>query len=272
MYRLTKIFNWLKPKLERIGIGFDFSFKKTAILFAILIILSGALRWIRVIEVQLLERDEIVYVEAAERWLSGGFSAVYSDESMTVPPLLLFLTQSIARTGLDVITSGKIVAVVAGVLFVIPFFFIGRLLWRNSNGAGLLLMTLAATHPYAIRMAALIERDGIYVMLLAYFFWGIIYAEVRERSWGWGASGLTAALMVLNRQESFELLLIMPCYLVLQVWYDRSFWRTAVLRLLFFLGGFFAMLALASVVMGIPSGYWRNHFRKFIVFFEHRNI
>ena len=165
MYRLTKIFDWLKPKLERIGIGFDFSFKKTAILFAILIILSGALRWIRVIEVQLLERDEIVYVEAAERWLSGGFSAVYSDESMTVPPLLLFLTQSIAHTGLDVITSGKIVAVVAGVLFVIPFFFIGRLLWRNSNGAGLLLMTLAATHPYAIRMAALIERDGIYVML-----------------------------------------------------------------------------------------------------------
>ena len=55
MYRLTKIFDWLKPKLERIGIGFDFSFKKTAILFAILIILSGALRWIRVIEVQLLE-------------------------------------------------------------------------------------------------------------------------------------------------------------------------------------------------------------------------
>ena len=97
MYRLTKIFDWLKPKLERIGVGFNFSFKKTAILFAILIILSGALRWIRVIEVQLLERDEIVYVEAAERWLSGGFSAVYSDESMTVPPLLLFLTQSIAR-------------------------------------------------------------------------------------------------------------------------------------------------------------------------------
>ena len=56
MYRLTKIFDWLKPKLERIGVGFNFSFKKTAILFAILIILSGALRWIRVIEVQLLER------------------------------------------------------------------------------------------------------------------------------------------------------------------------------------------------------------------------
>lgn len=272
MDKLTKILNWLKPKLERIGTEIDFSFKKTVIIFAVLIILGGAVRWIRVAEVRLLERDEIVYVEAVDCWLAGGFSAVYSDEEMTVPPLLLFLTQNVALTGLDVIISGKLVAMTAGVLFIIPFFFIGRLLWHNSNGAGLILMTLAATHPYAIRMAALIERDGIYVMLLAYFFWGIIYAEIRGRAWGWGASGLTLALMVLNRQESLELLAVMPLYLILQVCCDRGLWRGALWRLLFLLGGFAAMLIFASLVMGIPAGYWRNHFRKFIVFFEHRNI
>lgn len=272
MAKLLKILNWLKPKLEYIGIEFDFSLKKTAILFAVLLIFSGAVRWIRVVEVRLLERDEIVYVEAVERWMTGGFSAVYRDETMTVPPLLLFLTKSVANTGVDIITAGKLVAVGSGVLFVIPFFFIGRLLWHNRNLAGLLLMTLAATQPYAIRMAALIERDGIYVMLLSYFFWGILYSEIRNRSWGWGAAGALTALMVLNRQESLELLGIMPFYLFLRVMYDRSFWSLALHRLMLFFGGFAVMLVLASLIMGIPAWYWHNHFRKFIIFFEHRNI
>lgn len=272
MEKLLKFCNWLKPRLESAGREIDFSFKKTAILFAVLILFSATVRCIRVAEVALLERDEIVYIEAVERWQSGGFSSVYSDESMTVPPLLLFFTGIVSETGLDVIMSGKAVAVVCGVLFVIPFFFIGRLLWHNSNGAGLLLMTLAAIHPYAIRMAALIERDGIYVMLLAYFFWGIVYAEVRERSWGWGVAGAICALMSLNRQESLELLGLMPCYLICRFWYDRNCWRTLLTRLLFFFAGFAVMTGAASWVMEIPGGYWRNHFRKFIVFFEHRNI
>ncbi|WP_176012084.1 glycosyltransferase family 39 protein [Victivallis sp. Marseille-Q1083] len=251
---------------QRIGVDWVIGNRTATILLLGIVILGVGLRMIRLQQVHLLERDEIVYLEMAEKWAAEGIDAVYLDTEYTIPPVLLFGMKILIGWGVPGIVAGKLCGMVTGGIFIIPFFFIGKLLF-GKNSAGLLLSLLAAVQPYAVRMAPLMERDGINVTWYAFFFWTALYAIQKNKCWSWGLAGGFAALAIFTRHESWELILLTLLYWMVAGILHLFSWKHNLKSFCCFWGGLGLMVMICHWSMKIPDYYYQdNYIRKFEIF------
>ena len=146
---------------QRIGVDWVIGNRTATILLLGIVILGVGLRMIRLQQVHLLERDEIVYLEMAEKWAAEGIDAVYLDTEYTIPPVLLFGMKILIGWGVPGIVAGKLCGMVTGGIFIIPFFFIGKLLFGKNSAGG----SSALCRPYGT-----FDGAGWYKCYLVRFF------------------------------------------------------------------------------------------------------
>ena len=118
-------------------------------------------------------RDEIYYLDIAEYFAEYGR---YPDDYGQQPPLLIFVLRYLYASGLNPESAARWITRIAGVVFVMPWWWIGKRLFTDSWG-GMLLMFLMAVAPYPVFLSNQVLREAFslpiaaWVLLLLLQYW-----------------------------------------------------------------------------------------------------
>ena len=184
------------------------------------LILLGALflrTWYRISHTE-LGRDEIYYIN-----LALNRTRDTAQEKILQPPLLILFLQEVFHYGNNSITTAKIVANFVGLLFVIPWWFIGKRVFRSISAATL-LMGLAAVLPVAVEYSCVILRETLYLPVIAWLLLFLTLYYQRASAQYLVGIGIFLGIGIIIRYETLEWLIFV---LGLIVWQERSSFHKA---------------------------------------------
>ena len=152
-----------------------------------------------------LDRDSVLYCEIAEKWHRCGNACTALESRVgNTDPGYFFLLKKGIDWGFPVMLWGRIVCIVASIVFFAAVYGIGRTVFPAYGGE--LLRLIAILHPIVGRMAMSLLRDPVFLALYAVCFWCILQICLK-RSLRWvGLFSLSAAAAFLMRYEALELL------------------------------------------------------------------
>ncbi len=116
-----------------------------------------------------LGRDESYYMENIKNVIDGAPISSFTNR----PPLLIWLGATFHHLSDTPEQSLRIVTRLIGLLFIVPWYFIGKRLFEDVNKA-LLLMLLAASVPFAVEMSNSVLRESLSLPVYAFMFWFLL--------------------------------------------------------------------------------------------------
>ena len=155
-----------------------------------------------------ISRDSAVYCKIAEDWHKTGESTEAFREFIgSTPPGYVYLLKLGIDLGIPVLWWGRCLAVGCGVLLLIPFYLIGRMIDRPWSGE--ILMLAAALHPWLGRLSVMLLREIPCLLGYVWCIWAL-YRLYLTRRWIWSLSaGFFCGLAFCLRYEALELLLLL---------------------------------------------------------------
>ena len=162
---------------------------------------GGLLRFLLLIREPQIGRDETYYVQHIIMFLKAPSA---EDFYHLQPPLLLFWGKYWLKfLGGSPIFSLQMMMLVWGTCFLIPWYFIGNLLFRQKN-ISLLLLAFAATSASFMPYGKLILREGPAFCFGAFYLWIFLSLMDRETYWKYIILGLLFGTGILVRYEFGE--------------------------------------------------------------------
>ncbi|HWL14606.1 MAG TPA: glycosyltransferase family 39 protein [Opitutus sp.] len=162
-----------------------------------------------------IEAEGAEYAYIARSLLEGrGYvGSLEGGVQLLFPPLFPLLIAGVASLGLDVETAGRLVAIVAGTLLIVPVYAIARRLYQGR--VAVLAAAIVALHPVLVHLSISVYSEGPFVALLltaALFSLRCLhFASLRDA----GLAGLFLGLAYLTRTEAaFYPLLVAAIFLL----------------------------------------------------------
>ena len=222
-----------------------------------------------------ISRDGIVYLQQAEILAQSGWENFFKIENIIKlrPPLYLSLIAYGINLGLSAKTTGLAIAMFCGII--LPA-ILQKITWELSRNAEFSLwnMLLAACFPYFCRMSADVLRDGIYLMLLAFFLLYLFRCYSQPTWLNSLYCGIWSMLGILNRFEAMETILfflLVPMILILQK--QRKCFATGFKIILFFMLGMLICLLIFNLVFHYPyTMLLEMYARKLMLYIEYIRV
>lgn len=170
---------------------------------ALLIILSLCFKLWVLVRVEVINTDAVLYLKAAQHYLSGNFEAALDLYPMPFYPLLIAAVHQLFVP--DLVLAGQVLSVFFLTGMLIPCWLLVREVWNDIAAfwAGALL----ATSPYFNRHAVDVVRDPAFLFFLAWATWAT-WRLLETKNWRWAAlASLIATLCTLSRIEGALLFL-----------------------------------------------------------------
>lgn len=173
--------------------------------FCGILLLAFLIRWIYGELHPAFRRDEIYYLKMAEYLAEHG---QYPKHYGQQPPLLVFVLHWVCSCGLDLDWAARWVTRIAGLFFVVPWWWIGKYLFTNPRGH-MLLMFLMAIAPYPVFLSNQVLREAFSLPIAAWFLLILLSYWNNSKKWQYVLiGGIVCAFGNCCRYEFGELLLV----------------------------------------------------------------
>jgi hypothetical protein len=208
---------------------------------ALLLLAAVTLTTIVWLKTEAINDDGVRYIHCAQSLKAGEWQEAIDHEKMPFMPTLICAVQMLVS---DWVTAGRIVAVLANLLLLLPFYYLCRKVWDADKAfISTLFLTVA---PYFRTVD--IMRDPLFLLFLATFlyFWLSANVAVSGNGRHYAVSVACALLAALSRIEGFFLLLLSLLFLIgkgLRSASRRLRYVTAMLLLCATLAGGYAFLS-----------------------------
>ncbi len=137
--------------------------KRQSLLDALVVsVLALVVRLSLLFHFKVVETDG-AYYGATARFFAGGHWSKALDPSW--PPLYPFLVGLLHRAGFSLEAAGLTVSILAGALFVVPCYHIGRLV--GGRGVGLAAAVIAALHPRLLYISQSYLAESVFILFSA---------------------------------------------------------------------------------------------------------
>ncbi len=168
-----------------------------------------------------MDRDAILYAQAAETWTSETSSEDEKAQAFEVPgdlPPLLVTTLAFGELiGINSQFFGVFIGISLGLLLVIAIYHISFII-TNDKKLALIAAFLASIHPNLIILSCSGIRDTLYIPMICFATLSAMFAIQKNKLYYWGMFAIFAVLGLLSRTEGMEILffyfLWIPIYLV----------------------------------------------------------
>ena len=173
-------------------------------LFVVVGILIKILCWNLV---PVFSRDSTFYLQIIQKWHdTNHFSAIIDgDKSFYFPPLSLYLTHLLMKTGLSAPHAGLTLNIFFGSMIPLIIFGIAFELVRSCKFA-IMAAVLTLLNPYLNRLSIEIQRDVGYLFFLGLAIWMLCLGIRRNRWFWWILLGIFTACSLLILDTSTVLL------------------------------------------------------------------
>ncbi|MCK4727656.1 MAG: glycosyltransferase family 39 protein, partial [Desulfobacterales bacterium] len=172
----------------------------------LLVILSLCFKLWVLLRVEVINPDGVLYLKAAQHYLSGNLRAALDLYPMPFYPLLIATVHRFFVP--DLVLAGQVLSVFFLIGMLVPCYLLVREVWNDTAAfwAGALL----ATSPYFNRHAVDVVRDPAFLFFLAWATWAT-WRLLETRNWRWAAfASLMAVLCTLSRIEGAFLFFALP--------------------------------------------------------------
>ncbi len=198
-------------------------FSRTAVYLILIVLLSGAVRMARLLEVERYGTDVYLYFQMAENWAYHGAEYVYSYDTKIIPPLLPWVMAMGYNFGLTPEHTGLIIGIVLGSLMPLAAFWIVFNLFSTAKrqnedvqaeaiprnrAYALLAAFLVAVHPFLARISVSCLREILYLPFMVFAVAFAISAIHNKSLWKWCVFAVLAALANMTRREGILLIVI----------------------------------------------------------------
>ena len=213
-------------------------FNKTVIFLALIVLLAGTLRILRMIEEDRFSVDAYLYFQMAEDWAYYGTDYVTLHNYKNIPPMLPWLMAVGYSWGLKAGTTGLILGILLNSLMPLSAFWITLNLFPASGKYegiqpeanalplnhiyALLAAFLVAVHPFLVRISVSCLREILYLPLITLAVAFAISAIYNKSLWKWCIFALLTALANVARREGISLIFIFFVWLAVELINDRK--------------------------------------------------
>jgi len=237
---------------------------KPQVFLVLLFLASAVMRLVAWDWAPLLERDSVVYVNAAAVWAETGKYIVPQ-----FPPLPCYLIKLLIQLGMAPEAAARFYSFLPGCL-VPPVAYVFAMEALNNRRLARYAAVFCVFHPTLIVFSIMPIRDSLYVLLAGVSLWTGLLALRSRQTRLWILCACCCALAWCCRHEGMELLVLAFLGLAFELFRKRYTWRLAACHFLLFCLIMPAVWFGVSYAAGgaepfrVQSVLVLNHFRGFI--------
>ena len=221
------------------------------VLFLAIILLTGiAIKVICWHRVPIFSRDSAFYLQIIQKWHDAGhFSAITDGNNFFyAPPLSLYLTYLLMKTGLSAPHAGLALNIFFGSMIPLIVFGIAFEITHSFHFA-VIAAILTLLNPFLNRLSIEIQRDVGYMFFLGLALWVLCRGSGRKEWFCWVLLGVFTGCALLIRFETLEIFFIIVLCCVISALKKVCSWKRAIGQLLLFIVSFVICMTLFSTLM-----------------------
>ena len=190
--------------------------KKEKLIFIVLVLFGAALgvRWIAIIQTQVIANDAILYIKAAKLYSEGAYAEGFNAFPRSTFPLFIAFTQRFVG---DWVRAGQWVCTFFGALAVIPFYFLARRIF--SEKIAIVSSIFYIVCPSLVQNSAEVLRDVPFIFFYIAALWIGYEGICEKRAWMVGLAGFFILLCASLKDYGLMLfvsLLLFLCWFVIK--------------------------------------------------------
>ncbi|MDD3886236.1 MAG: hypothetical protein PHI35_05155 [Victivallaceae bacterium] len=226
--------------------------RTAAFCVAALMLCTGVVASLRLLNGELQSRDACTYMLMAQDWATLALGGGCMAESV-VPPGLIVVLRGFAACGIDPEFGTLVFNIVCGMLLTWAAYWLASAFFMGERKYALIAAFLCAFHPMLLRHCSDVLRESSFILLFTLSL-GCMVMMIRSRAWRWRVAGLVAIMLTMSfRLEGVELMLF---YVLAAVLGQHGDFRGEGWRRLCING---LMLTGALLIMFAFQLWWNSH-------------
>ena len=232
--------------------------KKDRVLLIALVLFGTALgvRWVAMLENQVIARDAILYIKAAKLYAVGDYAGGFNAFPRSIFPLFIVFAQRIFG---DWVRAGQWVSTFFGALAVIPLYLLARRIFNEK--IALISAIFYVVCPSLVKDSAEVLREMPFLFFYTTALW-LGYEGIRGKSlWAMGLAGVSVLLCASLKDYGLMLfvsLLLFLCWFLVKR-------QITMGKALILCSTFLASAMIALTLFGIVLDYKRYNMHASIV-------
>lgn len=232
--------------------------KKEKLIFVVLVLFGAALgvRWIALIQTQVIANDAIVYIKAAKLYSVGAYAEGFNAFPRSTFPLFIAFAQRLVG---DWVKAGQWVSTFFGALAVIPLYFLARRIF--SEKIAIVSSIFYIVCPSLVKHSAEVLRDVPFVFFYIAALWLGYEGICEKKAWVVGLAGFFILLCASLKDYGVALfvsLLLFLCWFVIRR-------QITVRKALILCSAFLASAIIILTLFGLVLDYGRYNMHAPIV-------
>ena len=225
--------------------------KKKILLWSLFLVIAGmTLKLVCWNLVPVFSRDSTFYLQIIQKWHeTNHFSAIIDgDKSFYFPPLSLYLTHLLMKTGLSAPHAGLTLNIFFGTMIPLIVFGIAFELARSYKFA-VVASVLTLLNPYLNQLSIEVQRDAGYLFFLGLALWMLSMGMKRNKNICWIFFGAFTACALLIRFETLELFFIIIFCCCSNILNKNCSWKKTFYQIFLCTASFLVCMVLFSTMM-----------------------
>ena len=206
-----------------------------------------------------LGRDAIYYLNMSEIWSKNSFAYLLEyKREFYIPPVMLGFIQFFIRLGCSPLAAGVTLNLLAGILMIPIFYFIGKYLF-DSRKAGATAAFLASFNPVLVDYSKNVMRENFMLLFMALALLFIILGFRKKDIW-FASGGFFTAWAFMSRYEALEILPLMMLTFAFFAVCRIFTWKKLFIDGIWFLAGIIIGVVFIMLIFGVPIEFLTEPF------------